>query len=65
MEMNNVKFVCNKNLSECVDSMLFDSYTNIASLEFEADDHKVGIYLDVRGEVKVDYKGERYVYPSC
>lgn len=57
-------FQCEEDLSQYVDSMLFDSDTNIATGTFEYGDKKIQICLDVRGEVDVDYKGENYRQPS-
>lgn len=53
-------------LSECVDSMLFDSDTNIAYLSAKTSDGRFTASVDlmVRGEVSVTYKGKTYRKPS-
>ena len=64
--MNVKDFYCNANLSQYVDSMLFDSGECIATMECEIDGIEISISLDVRGEVEV-YVGEDsrpYKYPS-
>ena len=64
--MNIKNFYCNDNLSQYVDSMLFDSGECIATMECEIDGKEISVSLDVRGEVKV-YVGEDggpYRYPS-
>ena len=59
------KFECYEDPAKCVDSMLFDSGTTIAVLNYEDDEgHDINISLEVQGEVKVIYKGNTYVYPS-
>lgn len=53
-------------LSECVDSMLFDSDTNIAYLSAKTSDGRFTASVDlmVRGEASVTYKGKTYRKPS-
>lgn len=63
--MNIISFTCNENLSQYVDSMLFDSGECIAEMECAFDNGDVcTITLEVRGEVKVYFDGEPYRYPS-
>ena len=62
--MNIKNFKCNENLSQYVDSMLFDSGECIAEMEYEIDDTLITICLEVRGEVKVDFNGVSYNRPS-
>lgn len=62
--MKIIEFTCDDNLKQYTDSMLFDSGTVVASLDCEVNDHRIEIFLEVRGEVKIDYKGSRYRYPS-
>ena len=58
-------FKCNENLSQYVDSMLFDSGECIAEMECEFDNGDLcTISLEVRGEVKVYFNDEPYRYPS-
>lgn len=57
-------FECNDNLSQYVDSMLFDSGEEIATMEFEYNGKIINISLEVRGEVRVDFNGVRYNRPS-
>lgn len=58
-------FKCNENLSQYVDSMLFDSGECIAEMECELDGGGLcTISLEVRGEVRVDFDGNRYHEPS-
>ena len=58
------KFICDSDLTKYTDSMLYDSGTNIAELKYTKEFYTVEIFLDVRGEVQVDYKGTRYRAPS-
>lgn len=62
--MKNVEFEVYEDLEKCVDSMLFPSDTVIAKLSCEAEEKQIDIYLEVRGEVRVTYKGELYVNPE-
>lgn len=63
--MNIKSFKCNDNLSQYIDSMLFDSGECIATMECELDNGDLcTISLEVRGEVKVYFDGELYKYPS-
>lgn len=59
------KWNCDENLEQYVDSMLFDSDTNICSITV---DNGEGITIDIdlciRGDVSVTYKGEVYNTPS-
>ncbi len=57
-------FDCVDNLSNYVESMLFDSNEVVASGKFYFLGNKVEVSLEVRGEVAVDYKGETYHKPS-
>ena len=60
-------FKCNDNLSQYVDSMLFDSGECIAEMECELNNNYTCIVsLEVRGEVKVYWGDDRqvYKYPS-
>lgn len=57
-------FTCNDNLAQYTDSMLFDSGECIAEMECEINGHNIEIYLEVRGEVDITYKEDRYKYPS-
>ena len=56
-------FKCN-DLSQYVDSMLFDSGECIAEMTCECDDIQVYMHLEVRGDVKVEYDGNIYRHPS-
>ena len=59
------RFACNENLSQYIDSMLFDSGTCIAAMECELDNGDVCIIsLEVRGSVNVDFDGSTYREPS-
>lgn len=58
------RFECDSNLSQYVDSMLFDSGTEIANMVAETNGKEIEISLEVRGEVKVDFDGEIYRHPS-
>lgn len=58
------EFKCVEDLTPYVDSMLFDSNTVIATMKYEDDDWELFIDLGVRGDVRVEYKGETYRYPS-
>ena len=53
-------------LSDCVDSMLFDSDTTIAGITAQSADgcFAVSVALMVRGEVSVTFKGKTYRKPS-
>lgn len=66
--MKCVKFECDNDLTKYVDSMLFDSTSDtgesIAHGIFEHDGEQCNIWLDVRGEVSVTYKGTVYHRPS-
>lgn len=63
--MKNIKeFTCDKNLTQYIDSMLFDSNKTIASMTYESDGCIVNIDLMTRGYVNVEYKGESYYAPS-
>ena len=62
--MKIINFECDKNLSQYVDSMLFDSNTIIASMTCEINEHQINIDLMTRGYVNVEYKGDTYRYPS-
>lgn len=57
------RFVCEE-LSPFVDSMLFDSVTNVAYGTFSEGGKELQVFLDVRGEVAVTYKDEVYHRPS-
>ena len=58
-------FKCNDNLSQYIDSMLFDSGECVAEMKCELDNGDLcTISLEVRGEVKVDFDGNRYREPS-
>lgn len=59
-------FWCDDNLSQYVDSMLFDSGEQIAEMIFEDNGKEVYLSLEVRGEVKVYFgdDGPAYRYPS-
>ena len=59
-----VKSFCCKELSQYTESMLFDSGEQIAQGEFQIDGHTVFVWLEVRGEVRVTYKGETYRTPT-
>ena len=60
-----LEFCVSENLAECVDSMLFDSNTGIAYIRCKTNDGlTVAVHLDVRGEVRVGYKGQLYNKPS-
>lgn len=61
MEIKN--FRCNE-LSQYVDSMLFDSGEEIAAMEFENYGKEIYISLEVRGDVKVFFNEEVYRWPS-
>ena len=61
MEIKN--FRCNE-LSQYVDSMLFDSGEEIAAMEFENYGKEMYISLEVRGDVKVFFNKEVYRWPS-
>lgn len=54
------KFELFEDLRECYDSMLFDSGTQIAT--YGTPDNYVS--LEVMGDVKVDYNGNRYRYAT-
>lgn len=56
-------FKCNE-LSQYIDSMLFDSGEVIAVMEVEDNGKKIEISLEVRGEVRVDFDGVVYCRPS-
>ena len=56
-------FKCNE-LSQYVDSMLFDSGERIAEMVFEDNGFSCTISLEVRGEVRVEFDGTTYRYPS-
>lgn len=56
-------FQCNE-LSQYTDSMLFDSGEQIAAMEYEYGNTHINIYLEVRGEVRVDFDGVTYRRPS-
>lgn len=58
------EFYCDENLSQYTDSMLFDSVTNIASMTFEGEEYNIDLFLDIRGEVDVQFKGVSYKAPS-
>ncbi|MBO4847002.1 MAG: hypothetical protein J5525_12030 [Lachnospiraceae bacterium] len=62
--MKLIEFKCDLDLSKFIDSMLFDSGTDIASGRFEHGDKTFVVYLTVNGEVSVTYKGETYHRPS-
>jgi hypothetical protein len=58
-------FKCNDNLSQYVDSMLFDNGVCIAEMECEFDNGDMcTISLEVRGEVNVDFNETTYRSPS-
>lgn len=61
--MNIKNFQCNE-LSQYTDSMLFDSGEQIAAMECEDGNTHINIYLEVRGEVRVDFDGVTYRRPS-
>lgn len=56
-------FQCNE-LSQYTDSMLFDSGEQIAAMEYGCGNTHINIYLEVRGEVRVDFDGVTYRRPS-
>ena len=56
-------FKCNE-LSQYVDSMLFDSGEQIAEMVFEDNGKEIYISLEVRGDVKVFFNEQTYRYPS-
>lgn len=56
-------FQCNE-LSQYTDSMLFDSGEQIAAMECEDGNTHINIWLEVRGEVRVDFDGVTYRRPS-
>lgn len=56
-------FYCEE-LSQYTESMLFDSGEEIAYGEFQVNGHNVSVSLEVRGEVRVTYKGETYRTPT-
>lgn len=62
--MENIKFKIYKDLSECVDSLLFPKETVIAELNCEKDNTKIDVRLDVFGDVNILYKGEWYIDPN-
>jgi len=57
------EFWC-KDLQPYVDSMLFDSGEQIAYMSYESGEWLINVSLEVCGEVRVEYKGESYRYPS-
>lgn len=59
-----LEFDCDQDLSKYVDSMLFESGTNIAKGTFAKGTENLEVYLDVRGEVSVTYKDEVYFSPE-
>jgi hypothetical protein len=63
-DMNVIQFKCDNDLKKYTDSMLFDSGTIIASMQCEYKGHVINVDLKVCGYVTVDYKGDRYRYPS-
>ncbi len=65
-------FVCDDNLEKYTDSMLFDSVDTgetegdsvIASATFRYNGQNLNIFLEVAGEVSVNFNGETYKRPS-
>lgn len=63
--MNIIDFTCDRDLSQYVDSILFDSGTSIAELNVKGEDGTlVNICLEVRGEVEISFFGNTYRSPS-
>lgn len=59
--MEKVEFKIYKDLSECIDSLLFPKETVIAELNCEIENTKINVCLDVFGEVRIFYKDELYL----
>ena len=62
MSYNNSEMEVYVSLENIVDSLQLDSGTQIAFYKDEADD--IYLSLEVRGHVKIEYKGEYYTNPS-
>ena len=66
---NKDKIICvdysvDNDLSKYVDSLLFESGTQIAYANFQKGKNKVYVSLEVRGQINIDYKGEIYTNPE-
>lgn len=57
------QFECYEKLSECIDSMLYESGVEIAAGTFECNGAEYEISLRVQGSVDVIYKGAKYKSP--
>lgn len=57
-------YSCKDDLGQYVDSMLFDSGTEIAEAKYQVGENTLRVSLEVRGEVAVDFKGITYHAPS-